>query len=234
MENTVDPGMIALNGDPLKVILMEAFRVKTDQIVGPSWLDSECFTINAKMPNAGMPAGATGDQLPAMLQALLAERFKMTVHRESRPQPGYALVVDKSGAKLKASDPNSSDAGARTGRVQFGATLQSSGIKGSMTLATLTRLLSARLASPVEDLTGLQGKYDVDISWALDPAFERPGAYARAYAQEHPNAEPPSAPTPEGDLFTAVRESLGLRLEPHREQVEMVVIDSIERVPAEN
>src|ERR1700679_2537955 len=76
MENTVDPGMIALNGYPLKVVLMEAFNVKADQIIGPSWLDADCFAINAKMPE-----GATKDQLPAMLQALLVERVKLAVYR---------------------------------------------------------------------------------------------------------------------------------------------------------
>ena len=134
--------MIALNGDPLKVVLMEAFNVKTDQIIGPSWLDADCFAINAKIP-----AGATKDQLPAMLQALLAERFKLTVHKESRPSPGYALVVDKNGPKLKASDPNA--AGPPAGQVAFSATLQSKGIKGSMTMASLAHLLSGSVAAPV-------------------------------------------------------------------------------------
>src|ERR1700733_5164823 len=136
------PGMIALNGDPLKVVLMEAFNVKTDQIIGPSWLDADCFAINAKIP-----AGATKDQLPAMLQALLAERFKLTVHKESRPSPGYALVVDKNGPKLKASGPNA--AGPPAGQVAFSATLQSKGIKGSMTMASLAHLLSGSVAAPV-------------------------------------------------------------------------------------
>ena len=61
-----------MRGDPLKVVVMEAFKVKAYQIVGPSWLDEDCFEIVAKMPE-----GATSDQIPAMLQALLAERFKL-------------------------------------------------------------------------------------------------------------------------------------------------------------
>jgi uncharacterized protein (TIGR03435 family) len=225
LRNTVDPGMIALNGDPLKVVLMEAFNVKMDQIVGPSWLDADCFAINAKIP-----VGATKDQLPAMLQALLAERFKLAVHKESRARPGYALVVDKNGPKLKASDLG--PAGPRAGQVTFSGTLQSKGLKGSMTMATLARLLSSSVAGPVEDLTGLKGRFDVDISWALDPSFERPDAFTIASAEAHPNADLPPAPT--ADLFAAVRESLGLRLEARKEQVEVVVIDSIERVPTEN
>ena len=225
LKNTVDPGMIALNGDPLKVVLMEAFNVKTDRIVGPSWLDTDCFTIDAKIPE-----GAARDQLPAMLQALLVERFKLAFHKESRPRPGYALVVDKSGPKVKASDLG--PAGPPAGQVKFGDTLQSQGIKGSMTMATLARLLSLRVAGPVEDLTGLNGRFDVDISWAPDPAFERPDAFANAYAEAHPNADLPPAPTV--GLFAAVRESLGLKLDARKEQIEVVVIDSVERVPTQN
>jgi uncharacterized protein (TIGR03435 family) len=227
MEHTLDPGMIALSGYPLKAVLMEAFNVKMDQIAGPSWLDADCFAINAKMP-----VGATRDQLPAMLQALLVERFKLAVHKESRVRPGYALVVDKNGPKLKASDPSPKPAGPPPGQVTFGDSLQSQGIKGSITMATLARLLSLRVAGPVEDLTGLKGRFDVDLSWAPDPAFERPGAFAIATAELHPNADLPPAPTV--GLFAAVKESLGLRLEARKEQVEVVVIDSIERVPSEN
>src|SRR5450759_2053429 len=63
---SIDPGSVTLKGLPLKVVLMEAFKVKLDDIEGPSWLESDCFEISAKMPE-----GATRDQLPAMLQACL-------------------------------------------------------------------------------------------------------------------------------------------------------------------
>src|SRR5258708_37533799 len=102
MENSVDPGMITLNGDPLKVVLKEAFNVKMDQIVGPSWLDADCFMITAKIPE-----GATRDQLPAMLQALLVERFKLAAHKEGRPRSGNVLLVDKNGANFRYADPSS-------------------------------------------------------------------------------------------------------------------------------
>ena len=75
---------------PLKPILMEAFKVRMDQIEGPSCLESDCFDISARMPE-----GATKDQLPALLQALLIERFKLAARKETRSRPGYALVVDK-------------------------------------------------------------------------------------------------------------------------------------------
>jgi len=101
-----------------------------------------------------------------------------------------------------------------------------------MTMATLARYLSGRGYGPVQDLTGLKGKYDIDLSWAPDRAFESVGEFARATAANTPNANLPAAP--EADLFAAFRNLLGLRLERHREQIEVVVIDHIERVPAEN
>ena len=90
------PWSVELKGLPLKPILAEAFHVKIDQIVGPSWLDEECFDIIAKVPE-----GATSEQRPAMFQALLAERFKLAAHKEDRPSNVYALVVDKGGPKVR-------------------------------------------------------------------------------------------------------------------------------------
>src|ERR1700693_3009014 len=72
LDNSVGPGTVVLKGDPLQPILMEAFKVTKDQIVGPSWLDEDCFEIFGKAPE-----GAAQDRIPAMLQALLAERFKL-------------------------------------------------------------------------------------------------------------------------------------------------------------
>ena len=99
--SSIDPGSVTLKGVPLKAVLMEAFKVKMDDIEGPSWLESDCFEISAKMPE-----GATRDQLPAMLQALLVERFKLAARKENRPRPGFALMVDKDGPKIKESSSN--------------------------------------------------------------------------------------------------------------------------------
>jgi uncharacterized protein (TIGR03435 family) len=147
---------------PLKSFLSEAFKVKMDQIVGPSWLESDCFTVIAKIPE-----GATKEQLPAMLQTVLAERFKLTAHKESRPRRGYALVVAKNGPKFKESDLNSSSVREHAGQVRFGfgAGPQKGAIKGNMTMAALAHHLSTTMHDPVQDLTGLKGTYDIDLSW---------------------------------------------------------------------
>lgn len=231
-QNSIDPGMIALNGDPLSVLLTEAFKVKRDQIIGPSWLDSDCVSVNAKMPE-----GATRDQLPEMFEALLVERFKLASHKETRLRSGYALVVDKNGPKLKESELNSPSAVAYAGQVMFGAGPRAGRIKGAMTLAKLAHFLSVRLDAPVQDLTGLKGTYDVDFSWVPDQSVEklRPSAEDDAPTQPssaNAGSSLPNAPT--GDIFTSLRDSLGLRLERRKQEVETVVIDHIERLPTAN
>lgn len=200
MQNSLDAGMISLLGDPLTVVLAEAYGVKMDQITGPSWLEGDCFSIVAKMPE-----GATKEQRPAMLRALLIERFKLVAHKDTRSSSGYALLVDKNGPKLKATAPDSPSAG----RVAF----SSSSIKGSMSIASLVRSLSHELKLPVEDLTGLKGRYDIDVSWVPEGAA----------------TDPPGA-----DIFMAFRDSLGLKIESRKGTIDTLIIDHIERVPTEN
>jgi uncharacterized protein (TIGR03435 family) len=216
-KTSVDPAMVTLNGVPLKLVLMSAFKVRPDDISGPSWLDTEYFEIIGKFPTS-----ATRDQLPEMLQSLLAERFKLTAHKETRSRSGFDLVLDKNGPKLKATDSNDPVAAAHAGQVSFGFAPGREVIRGSMTLATFTRLLSNRLKAPIQDLTGITGKYDIDLTWTPDVA-----------PQDSSDAVSlPAAPAV--DVFTAVRSSLGLKLEPRRQQIEILVIDRIERSPTEN
>jgi uncharacterized protein (TIGR03435 family) len=94
-----DPGRVNYTNVTLKNVLMRAYNVKGYQISGPGWLDSERYDIVAKVPD-----GVPKEQIPAMLQNLLAERFRMAVHRETKEQPVYALVVGKGGPKLKKSE----------------------------------------------------------------------------------------------------------------------------------
>jgi uncharacterized protein (TIGR03435 family) len=218
INNSIDPGMISLKGDPLKPVLVEAFHVRADQIEGPAWLDTECFDIIAKMPE-----GAPPDQLGTMLQALLAERFGLTVHKETRQRPGYSLVVDKGGPKCPEDDPNTNFMGGRgTMMLRRGG----GGIKKVMTMAELAAYLSGRGYGPVVDVTGLTAKYDINLSWAPDPDFEHTNPLVSL--PEH------APPAPTVDLFTAVREQLGLRLDRRTVPMEFLVIDHIDRVPTGN
>jgi len=204
MHNSIDPGMVSFEGDPLRVLLSEAFEVKFDQISGPSWLDTDCFTLTAKLPE-----GARRDQIPVMLRTLLAERLKLSSHKETRSKPGYELVVDKNGPKVKLADLKSNPANA--GKVTFGMGGKAL-IKGAMTMAFLARNLSTELGAPVTDLTGMKGIYDVNLTWEAD--------------LNAGNVQDQSGT----GVFTAIRELLGLRLEPHKEDVDIVVIDQIERL----
>jgi uncharacterized protein (TIGR03435 family) len=230
MKNSVDPGMIALHGDPLIVVIMEAFKVKMDQIKGPSWLGSDCFTINAKMP-----PGATKDQLPAMLQSLLSERFRLAFHKESGLRSGYALLLDKSQPKFKEADTSSPSSIAHKGQFTFGSGPNAGQIKGAMTMALLCRFVSTRLGVPVQDLTGLQGKYDIDVSWAADRTLEKLGQPTQGDYTAHTDSAEPTADPPAGpNIFTAFRNSLGLRLESRKAPAEVIVIDHIEQRPSDN
>ena len=149
-DSSLGPGEVVLKGIPLKPVLVEAFKVSNEQITGPSWLDQDCFDIFGKMPE-----GATRDQIPAMLQALLAERFQLAAHKEDRPRPVYAMVVDKGGPKCKQSDTNlnfMSKLPAGTIALRRGG----GGIKGSMTMASLAHYLSDRGTVRCRTLPGSQ------------------------------------------------------------------------------
>jgi len=98
-----DAGQVDYTNVNLKQVLAKAYDVRSYQIAGPSWIDSEHYDIIAKVPD-----GVSKEQIPAMLQALLAERFHMTIHRETKEQSVYAIVVGKNGPKLTKYDENAS------------------------------------------------------------------------------------------------------------------------------
>jgi uncharacterized protein (TIGR03435 family) len=198
--------------------------VRPDQLEGPSWLETECFDISAKIPD-----GTPLDQLPAMLRALLTERFKMAAHREDRARTGYALLVDQGGPKFKEDDPKASFMGSHAGQMSYGAAGRGA-LKGAMTMQTLAANLSTKGYGPVQDLTGLTGKYAIDLSWEPNPDFESTGTRATSPA----GASTSAASEPPGSLFSALRKSLGLKLERRRIQIQFVVIDHIERIPVTN
>ena len=100
LDRTIDSSGVVWKGVPLKSILMDAFQARWQQIEGPSWLETDCFDISATSPE-----GAIRNQLPAMLRALLAEKFKLLAHNEDRMLSGHALVVDKDGPKFNQDVP---------------------------------------------------------------------------------------------------------------------------------
>ena len=139
----------------VRKLMQEAYGVKDFQIVGgPSWIGSDFFDINAK------PEDATKmDEVPVMIRALLAERFRLVKHRETKEMPVYALSVAKNGSKLKGAD----EAGQSMIRVRRGLLVAP---KGEM--KTLAELLSSFLGRTLIDRTGLTGAYDIKLEWVPD------------------------------------------------------------------
>jgi uncharacterized protein (TIGR03435 family) len=197
-----DTALVKIENLPLRQLIGMAWRVKTFQIVGPAWLGGETFDIVAKPP-----PGYQQDQLPALLEALLIDRFKVVVHHESRSATAYALVVSKGGSKLRETT------GARTyltGRPGL--------IEGNQrSITELKDLLAGMLERPVEDHTGLTGRYDLKLEW-------NPAELASA---DSPANERPS-------LFRAIQEQLGLKLERITAPEDFVVVDRAQRVPVAN
>jgi uncharacterized protein (TIGR03435 family) len=150
-----DTGRIAGRNVTLRRCVRGAYGMPEAQIYGgPKWVDEERYDIDAKA------AGRAGDhQLMAMLQQLLAERFKLVIHRETRPLSGYALLVGKKGITAKRSEP---DTGSRTNssRRSIDAT--------GCSMGCLATKLAEVLHVPVADSTGLEGKFDFKLEWIPD------------------------------------------------------------------
>jgi uncharacterized protein (TIGR03435 family) len=225
--------------------------LRGDRILGvPDWLKgAEHYDVVAKVDEANLADWQRPElrqtMLRTMLQTMLAERFKAVVHHENKEMAVYDLVVAKGGpkfkqaetvdeAELKEKHPNG-------GRVTGGgmAVMGSSGTQFySVTMAWLTQTMLPGVAGrPVVDKTGLTGRYDLALpSSVLLPPLP-PGASQASGASPPLNAPPPLPPG-EGEsigesIFTALPEALGLRLSPAKDQVEMLVVDHVER-PTEN
>ena len=232
----VKGGALRLANITVKSLLMNAYNVRDFQISGgPSWLVSDRYDIDAKPERAAapdnLPDGASQmsdaqrktatDQLRERTRSLLAERFHLAVHSETKEQPIYALVLAKGGSKLPETPEGAPGAGAM--RMEIGQ-INGSGVP----LSVLTGVLSMQTGRPVQDLTGLVAKYDIKLEWQPDPALG--GPLDRRPAGAEP--APPSS-TERPPLLIALQEQLGLRLDPRRGPVEIIVIDRIER-PTEN
>jgi len=230
-------GRFVATNIPLRMLIRMAYKVQNFQITGgPGWINSDKFDIEAKPESS--PAvdirKLTRDQFDAFqeqqrlrVQALLADRFELKLHRDTKELPVYALVVAKSGSKLHEVAPGSTTPNPQ-GRMQM--------MRGELTghevkLSFLTSVLSNELGRTVIDKTGLNGAYDFTLKWTPDES------QGRMFKGPGPGPESPdSAPPPESSgpsIFTAIQEQLGLKLESTKGPVEILVIDQVER-PTEN
>jgi uncharacterized protein (TIGR03435 family) len=237
---TADAGMLRYTNVSLKDCIRVAYRVKDFQVDGPDWLGNARFDITAKFP-----AGATQDQVPEMLQALLAERFKLTLHRNSKEHAIYALVAGKDGPKLKKAEVQTRDASAPGGasgpgpgpRNGFMLMMGPEGLHlkaPSTSLANLADALSRFSERPIVDMTGIEGQYDFDVTFTPETVRGMPrgaGPMTAAAADHAPAAD---APAEQGaTIFDAVQR-YGLKLEPRKAPLDVLTIDHIEKTPTEN
>lgn len=222
-----DAGRINWNNVALKDMIAQAYDVKDFQISGPEWLRSARFDVVATMPE-----GTTPEQRRLMLQNLLAERFQLSTHRESKDMQIFALVVTKGGPKIK---PSEVQVEAKGGRMMFGP----EGLEcKQMAMSGLAQMLARQMARPVLDMTELKGVYDFKLKYTMDE-----GMRGNMMA-----GMPPPPPRPDGggekaeargqengpSIFAAVQEQLGLKLEARKGPMDILVVDHAEKVPTEN
>ena len=257
--DSTDPGRITYTGVNLKALVARAYGVKEFQIEGPQWLEGERYDVIATIPK-----GADKEQVGLMLQRLLAERFKLTLHRETKPMTVYTLSVAKGGAKLTEVDPNTPlapppppppgtpgpppPAGAsgppRGGGMRMMMSPTGRRLTANTTIARLCDALSNLTDRPVTDLTELKGTYSFDLSWTPDENERMGGKFAPAMAMSNTLGGGPAPgagqPGPEGaadpgqTLAQALQSNYGLKLEARKNSADILVIDHAEKVPTEN
>jgi len=203
------PGRISAQNVTLKRCLRGAYNMPESQIAGgPKWVGEDRYFIEAK---AATPAG--DHDLMLMLRTLLAERFKLVVHREQRTIAGYKLVAGKNGLKAKVSTSGRSSGNARRGRIDA----------EGYTMGQFALKLSEALHLTVADMTGISGKYDFKLEWTPDDMQAKAPSDDQRLVSTSDNG--PS-------IFAALQEQLGLKLESSKVPAEVLVIDSVERPSA--
>jgi uncharacterized protein (TIGR03435 family) len=209
--------IIIANASP-HAIIGEAYGIRLhDLITGlPAWADSEAYDMEAKVAASDLPAFhklLPGQRSP-MLRSVLADRFRLKVHFETRTLPSYALVVSKSGPRLNEVEPGTLSNGLKDpGGIDMNRSqLTATGIS----MQDFAHILQMQLGRPVVDRTGLTGNYSFGLKFAP--------------AQSVPTSDDTSAAP---SIFTVVQEQLGLKLESAKAPVQMLVVDHIER-PTEN
>jgi len=221
-----------------------AYRLPPSQVVAPEWAAVERFDITGNLP-----AGATRDQVPEMVRALIEDRFQMKVHREQREFPVYALIVDKGGLRVKEStDVAAPDAAAITVTGSGSAagvnldlgngtsfSLANNKIEAhKITMVQLAETLTRFTDRPVQDATGVGGRYDITVELTADD-------YQATLLRSAVNAGlvlPPQIVRlldtgPANPLGSAIQKT-GLTFESRKSPLDVVIVDSASKTPTEN
>jgi len=214
-------GTLRISNRRLDEIIMVAYGVSGTQIAGPRWL-TELTTDPSQVTRfeiiAKVPENATKEQVPLMLQKLLEDRFKLKVHRESRPMQVYSLEVSRNGHKLNSSIANGGRPPGCARAIGSGETYSAAADCYAVTMAQLALQLPALAPAyfrqgPVVDRTGLADTFDLRLEWRRLDEIQ--------------------AGAPGETIFEAVSK-FGLTLEKKRETAEMLIVDNCERMPTEN
>lgn len=234
---TTPGGRLSVNNMTLKEMIVFAWRIQPYQVSGgPSWLDSIHYDISAK-PESSPKQG----ELQLMLQALLEDRFQLTIHRETKELPIYALVLARKDGKLGPKLIEAKEGGCETfdpanppgprepgqaPRLFCGNQMMSftSMTAVSVPVANIIPMLARTLGRTIVDKTGLTGKFNLNMQWTPDDA---------QLAMLPPDAPRPASDPSGPSIFTALQEQLGLKLESQKGPVEILVIDRAEK-PSEN
>jgi uncharacterized protein (TIGR03435 family) len=231
----------------LKDYIRIACRVSPSQVTGPDWIAQERFDVAAKLPD-----GAAAGQVPEMLQTLLADRFQLKFHREPKEISVYALAVTKSGSKLQESAPTGGTAADAPTTLNVEATGSTAGVNidlggGSsfslannrleirkMTMTALANMLTRFFDRMVVDMTALKGTYDLTLDLA-------PEDYRAMLIRSALNSGVVLSPRAmlaldlgSADPLSNPLQKFGLALEARKAQLDVVVVDSMQKAPAEN
>ena len=202
---TKDPGRISFHNLTIPDFIVTANQLQQFQVIRPRWMDEERYDIDGTVP-----PGVTREEFRAMLQRLIVERFHLRYHRETRQGKIFALVVGKDGPKLNPPVETSSDPEFTV----VGSTLHL--VPHNEDIAWLVDKLAANLFRPVVDMTHLTGRYSYSLEFSLAGLRD---------ASENTDVA--------GNLFKAIQEQIGLRLEVRTGDIDVMVIDSAEKAPIE-
>jgi uncharacterized protein (TIGR03435 family) len=213
----VQGGNISTLNMTLTNLMTFVYDIHPNQFIGaPAWSTSDKFDITGKADVEGQP---NQEQLKIMLRKLLATRFQLAFHKEQRELPAYILSVAKGGAKI------SKNAGKNE---TTGIIFRSPGsvLLNDVSMDDFCKMLQiAAVDRPVANQTGLPGTYDFSLVWTLD-SLQAPVPNLNSLAPADKADAPP-------DLFTAVQQQLGLKLEASKVRIEVLVVDRVEK-PSEN
>ena len=178
------------------------------------------FDIQAVPNNEGLP---TLDQWKLMVRKLLEDRCKLSFHHDQKELPVYALTVSKTGPKLTPSLGNSMGLPALGFRGKIGGDVSASNVTMGDFINFMTR--NVKLDRPIVDKTGIQGRYDFELDWTPDDT---------QFGGRTETTPPADGASTAPSLFTAVQEQLGLKLEPRKTPIDVLVVDHFEKTPTEN